>query len=86
MTGKDMADLAFAVGTGLNRMGSQPAIRWVECDACDGLGWYFHHLPPDGIELDERYCESCDGSGFVSVEPGDTQYPDALDHNPRGRG
>ena len=89
MNGQDMADLAFAIGTGLNRMGSQPATRWVPCEDCDSMGYTFKIVGekmcvgqggPYEPVIVERKC-SCD-DGYVQVDEGDSRWDEGTYAHP----
>ena len=81
ITGQKMADMAFAIGTGLNGISQPELLRWVPCEECDGQGY-------TTTIIGERMCAgqggpyepvirevkcSCD-DGYVQVDEGDSRW------------
>ena len=80
MNTQDLADMVWELGTGLNRMGSEPGKRWVACEECDSQGFHTIRLS----EREEK-CDTCD-DGYVQVEPTDERWESGTTEHPHDYG
>ena len=89
MTGQDMADMAFTIGTGLNAISQPEHLRWVPCEECDGQGHTF-------VIVGEKMCAgqggpyepvvvecrcTCD-DGYIQVDECDSRWDEGTYAHP----